>query len=139
MPNRIRLASQVMLAEYRQRLPADPGTVFDHLIDAELLTRWWPSEGETDPRPGGEYRLHWAGPDVTLRGVYEVVDRPRRLRYTWKWDHEAVTSTVSFELAPTPDGSDLVVQHTAQTADERDDHLAGWSHFLPRLAELLGS
>ena len=34
-------------------LPGVPGVVFDHLTRIELLTTWWPSSGETDPRPGG--------------------------------------------------------------------------------------
>lgn len=118
-------------------LPAEPTTVFDHLTDAELLTRWWPTSGETDPRPGGVYRLHWAGPGVTLRGAYRTVDRPRRLVQTWSWDHEDVTCEVEFTLEPTDAGTRLVVVHTADTAEQAEDHRAGWEHFLGRLGEVL--
>ena len=63
-------------------LPAAPEVVFDHVIRIERLTTWWPSSGETDPRPGGTYRLFWDGPDMTLRGVYDVVERPSALTFS---------------------------------------------------------
>jgi uncharacterized protein YndB with AHSA1/START domain len=127
------------VAEMRIVLPAEPATVFDHLSRAELLTAWWPTSAETDPRPGGTYRLHWDGPDVTLRGSYEVVERPVRLRYTWSWDHEDVTSVVTFVLAAIGPRTELTVRHAATSDRERDDYLAGWTHFLGRLDDLLAA
>lgn len=118
-------------------LPGVPGVVFDHFTRIELLTTWWPSSGETDPRPGGTYRLFWDGPDVTLRGVYDVVERPSALRLSWSWDHEAVTSDVEIGLAPSPSGTRVRIRQTAATAAECDGYREGWTFFLGRLAAVL--
>ena len=121
-------------AEIERELPGRPEVVFDHLTVADLLVTWWPTHAETDPRPGGSYRLHWDGPDVTLRGTYEIVDRPDHLRYTWSWDHDDDHSTVDIALSAAGVGTAIRIHQTASTAEERDGYLAGWSHFLDKLA-----
>ncbi len=120
-------------------LSGSPDDVFDHFTRIERLTTWWPSSGETDPRPGGTYRLHWDGPDVTLRGVYEIVDRPRRLRFTWTWDHDEAASVVDLTLTPTESGTRLCIDQTAAADDEADGYREGWAFFLDRLGGVLGT
>src|ERR1700687_2996472 len=60
-------------------------------------------------------------------GVYRVIDRPRRLVFTWAWDeddgsrgHETEV-TVTFDAAP--GGTRLrLLQQTFQNAEVRDKH-----------------
>ena len=120
-------------------LRIDPASALRYLTDAELLTEWWPDEAETDPRVGGTYRLHWSRPGVTLRGEYRTVDQQARLAFTWVWDHEDLPARlVVIDLTEASDGgTDLLIDHEAETAQEREDYEAGWSHFLGRLSLLV--
>ena len=85
------------------------------------------TSADTDPRPGGSYRLHWAGPDVTLRGTYLVVERPHRVAFTWSWDHDELESDVTITLAAVDTGTRLDLVQSATSDDECDDYVAGWT------------
>lgn len=120
-------------------LPGEPSAVFEWFTDPVLLVRWWPSEAETDPRPGGVYRLYWAGPDVTLRGGYRRVVDHERLDFTWSWDHDDLPPRevgISFERCGR--GTRVTVDHEAESDDEATDYVDGWTHFLEQLAAQLG-
>ncbi len=122
---------------------ADPEALFDWWTQPELLCRWWPQEAQTDARPGGPYHLAWPALGWHLRGGYTTFERGRTLAFTWKWDHDAgdaaKTVALTFEARPSG-GTLLTLTHGpyADTPEQQDlriaHHLAGWKHFLPRLA-----
>jgi uncharacterized protein YndB with AHSA1/START domain len=117
----------------------DQSTVFEWFTDPVLLVRWWPSAAETDPRPGGAYRMYWEGPDVTLRGEYRRVVDGERLDFTWSWDHDDLPPrdvTVAFERCGR--GTKITVDHEAGSDAEAADYVDGWTHFLGQLAAQLG-
>lgn len=120
------------------RLPALPDTVLAHLTEPELLTRWWPTGADTEPRPGGRYHLWWDGPDWHLRGEYLEIDLPRFV-WTWKWDHDDLpVRTVVMSLRAGGDGAtEISVDHEAESAEERASYVEGWEHFLGVLGEVL--
>jgi uncharacterized protein YndB with AHSA1/START domain len=122
--------------------------VFELWTEPELLVKWWGPDGydvpahALDVRPGGRWRTTLRGPDgarVTASGVYRVVDKPRRLVFTWAWDqddgapgHETEV-TVTFQ--PAPGGTRVaLVQQTFQDEEERDRHIHGWSSSFDCLA-----
>ena len=129
-------------------IAAPPQRVFDLWTDPELPVKWWGPEGTDVPahaidvRPGGRWRTTIRSPDGTLHtvsGVYRVIDRPRRLVFTWGWDDEAgvrgheTEVTVTFE--PAPGGTKLVlVQSVFTSKDWRDRHRRGWSSSFDCLA-----
>ena len=81
---------------------------FERLTTPEGITSWWSTSAEFDARMGGEYHLHFAGPDVDVRGEVVELDPPHRLAYTWSWDHEdSPVSTVSFALSEEVAGTRL--------------------------------
>src|SRR3954451_2210633 len=51
------------------------------------LTRWWPDEAEVDP-VARTLHLSWPPMEWHLRGRILEWDAPRRLAFTWRWDHE---------------------------------------------------
>lgn len=115
-------------------LPGEPADVFEWFVDPTMLAAWWPSEADTDPVVGGAYRMHWSGPDVTLRGQYLSVEPGVRLSFTWSWDHDDVPPRdVTIAFAVSARGTLVTVDHEAATADEGVDYADGWAHFLARL------
>ena len=123
-----------MHATCRAVINTDVGTVFNCFVDPTKLTEWWPSGAETDPRPGGDYHLWWDGPDWHLRGRYIEVERPHRLVWTWKWDHDDVPARiVTVDLTREEGSTVLEIDHEATSPDERDSYVDGWNHFLTKL------
>jgi uncharacterized protein YndB with AHSA1/START domain len=62
--------------------------LYDHFVDPQLLTAWWPDEALLDPRVAGELVLRWPDMDWTIRGVFTSLERGRHVGFTWNWDHE---------------------------------------------------
>jgi len=91
-----------------------------------------------DLRPGGAYRVEVL-PGSTASGEFVLIDRPRRLVYTWGWDDAGAvppgSTTVEFELVPHDDGTLLRLRHhDLPGAGATASHRRGWDHYLPRLA-----
>ena len=119
-----------------QEIAADPATVFEWFTETQLLTRWWPSEAELDVRPGGEFRMYWDGPGVTLRGKYRVVEPGERLDHTWSWDHDDLPPRlVSITFESSSVGTHVSVKHEYELEVEQGDYRDGWEFFLGRLAD----
>ena len=116
-------------------LSGDPDAVFEWFVDPVLLTRWWPSEAETDPVVGGRSRMHWVGPDVTLRGEYVEVEPGERLRFTWHWDHDTQLAPrgVDVVFAASARGTLVSVTHECGSEEEGVGYVDGWTHFLAQL------
>ena len=126
-----------MHAKCRAVVRADVDTVFNHFVDPTLLTQWWPSGAETDPQTGGTYHMWWDGPGWHLRGRYVQVERPHRLVWTWKWDHDDTPARVVEVDLTTEEGSTVIqIDHEAASQGERESYVDGWNHFLGRLEAL---
>ena len=121
-----------------RELRATPETAYEYFVDPELLVQWWPSEAQTDPQEGAEYRMFWEGPGVTLRGEYRKVVPGKQLAFTWKWDHEELQPRlVDVIFTPSPRGCVVSITHDADADDEASDYANGWIHFLGRLQKTL--
>ena len=119
---------------------ASPDEVYEYFVDPELLVRWWPSEAETDPQVGGEYRLFWESAGVTLRGQYRKTVPGKQLAFTWKWDHEDLPPRlVDVIFKASPRGCVVSVTHDAGSDGEASDYTNGWIHFLSRLQKAASS
>lgn len=133
-----RLVVQVDLASM------SPDEALDHWLRPAMLTRWWGTQAETDPRPGGAYHIAWPARGWHLRGRYTILEPGRRVAFTWQWDHEPERPLRHVEVVADarPDGGTvLTVTHAvygegAAERAERESHRDGWLHFLGRLAAL---
>jgi len=127
-----------------------PEELFALWTEPAQLVKWWAPEGCTcvvhdfDARPDGHWRISMRGPDGTQEaasGIFRVVERPRRLVFTWAWDrddgargHESEV-TVTFEAAP--GGTRLtLVQQTFESSEARNTHGRGWPAAFDRLARV---
>jgi uncharacterized protein YndB with AHSA1/START domain len=127
---------------------ADPQTLFDAWLQ-ESLGDWLGHEGgtclscEIDPRVGGKWRIHARRPDgseFTLHGLYQGIDRPSRLAFTWygcSGGTDVSTVTVTFKSKGA--GTEMTLSHEGFINEEqRDQHITGWNTILERLARYLG-
>ena len=127
-------------------IAAPPERVFDAWATPQGLSRWFaPTDEYTSEvsrlelRVGGRWRLtmrHKGGNSSTVGGVYQEIDRPNRLVFTFQWENDTppgeMLVTVEFHAAGT--GTRLVLIHERCTsADSRIAHEKGWTGCLARL------
>ena len=119
--------------------PVAPEKVWRAWTDPEALKRWWgPEPGTTvslvelDVRVGGRFRIVFGptGAEHEAAGVYQVVDRPRKLAFTWCWPNSTPdrVSLVTIQFMPAAGGTELLFRHDGffdQAA--ADGHKRGWS------------
>lgn len=100
---------------------------------------------EIDLRIGGSYRLAMRSllKDVThvVQGRFLVIDPPRRLVYTWSWQHvePAQECRVTVNFHPAGDGHcEIVILHELlPTESDRLRHAEGWTGVLGMLEKVL--
>jgi uncharacterized protein YndB with AHSA1/START domain len=132
----------------RRLIRASPERVFDVWTQAKHLKQWWGPksveciDAEVDLRVGGEYRIANKLPDgnvLWIRGSFEVIERPRKLVYTWQVGPESAGKervTVSFESRGL-DTEVIVLHENIPTEAMRDMHQQGWLGCLEGLVEYL--
>lgn len=125
-------------------LHAPPHRVWRALTDPTALAVWfWPhatyaTVAETDPRPGGRYRIEAPKAGIAATGEYVEIEPPHRLVMTWRWADEPTETLVTIELEEADEGTALTLLHERFDTDRsRDNHLQGWSDCLDRMPEWL--
>ena len=130
-----------------RRYDAPRERVFDALVNPKSLVKWFAPNDEMtveatfDPVPGGRYRvemIHALGNRYVVAGVYEVVDSPSRIVFTWEWQDEAMKglgeTRVSISLSEIDGGTELALVHDGFPNEESaQGHNEGWSGCLWRL------
>ena len=130
---------------------ASPEVVFDVVSNPDHVKQWWPDDARYEPTPGSTGEISFGDPNAGGKVVaFTVVDaRPPRL-FSFRWTHaagevaaEGNSLLVTFELTPSGGGTLLRMTETgfremgwevAVLEEQYRDHVAGWDHFLPRLA-----
>ena len=98
---------------------------------------------EVDLRAGGKYRIHMRAPDGVehrLYGVYQEVDPPRKLVYTWSWEEnpDMGETLVTVEFLDRDGATEVVLTHELFPTDEvRGRHEEGWTACFDKLAQVL--
>jgi uncharacterized protein YndB with AHSA1/START domain len=133
----------------RRSFPAPPERVFRAWTTPAEMKQWKaPGDmttpvAEVDLRPGGKYGIHMRAPDGAehhLVGVYRVVEPPRKLVYTWRWENEpdAPETLVTVEFLARGNATDLVLTHELFPTDEaRAKHEHGWTGCFVKLARVV--
>jgi len=104
--------------------------------DPRHLLQWWGPRGvecvgaDADLRPGGAYRIDNRMPEgaiVTITGVFEAVEPPHRLVFSWRIDPTHAPERVTVRFEPRGELTEVIVEHE-RIADEsaRRGHEAGW-------------
>lgn len=140
------MSRDALLVQQEILVEASPERVYRALTTPEELVRWWgvpgayrTTDAHLDLEVGGRYRLRGTSDALgafEVTGEYRVLEPPHRLVFTWipDWDEDASDSVVSFELEPAPEGTRVVMRHTAfATVRSRDEHAGGWPAVLASL------
>ena len=116
------------------------------------LAQWWAPPGselrsvEVDLRVGGRYRIGLFREGAGLffvAGVYEMIQRPHRLAFTWRWERPEMDigeSRVTLQFQEKGDLTELTLVH-ARFPDEaaRSAHREGWRGILSNLDSWLNA
>ncbi len=115
--------------------------VFSALANPEERLKWWGGNNgqykmtrfDSDLRPGGKWMMSFDayGKQVTIRGEYREIDRPRLLVFTWlpDWYENATESLVRWELEEQNGVTTVRLTHSGLTEIGRENH-RGWPQIL---------
>jgi len=116
--------------------------VFKALTQADELIRWFPSRAESDPQPGGNFKLFWdfteASQNGSQEGKYVEFVPGEKVSYTWMVTEGSVPTLVTILLKETNGETTLDLDHSTahEGADEKklhDGHANQWGFFLMNL------
>lgn len=140
--------SETLVIERTYDAPAT--AVFDAFTHEDVMRRWWharsdwtTSEASVDLRVGGTVRVTMRDTDGDSHGGgghYTVVDRPRRLAFTWTWDRDSEDRETLIEIAFAEAGGRTAVTFThsnLKDVESARDHEAGWNQCFDNLVRTL--
>jgi uncharacterized protein YndB with AHSA1/START domain len=131
----------------KRTIPATVDELFDAWLDPESLAQWMRpgtdalSTATVDARVGGTFEVVMHYPDGPKRhhGEYRVIDRNRKLVFTWISDatHHAET-LVTVDFHPALSSTEIVLTHERMPDHEAGlSHVRGWTAALQLLETLL--
>ena len=138
-----------VLVRVTRRFTASAERVFDAFLDPEKAGRFLfatPTgqmvRAETDPRVGGAYLFteRRDGEDAEHFGEYLVIERPRRLVFSFATDRAEAPDRVSIDIVPLETGCELTLTHEMKPewAEWAGRATQGWTGILEGLASVLG-
>jgi uncharacterized protein YndB with AHSA1/START domain len=128
----------------RRTIAASAEDLFDAFLDPEALATWMrpgtirSTIARVEPRVGGRYEITMQGESGPLphTGVYRVIDRPKRLVFTW---HSIATeqqeTLVTVDFLESGAKTEVVVTHEKLSESARGPHSRGWTSGLEHLDE----
>ena len=136
----------------RRSFAASPERVFRAWTRPEEMKQWKaPGDmttpiAEVDLRPGGSYRIHMQAPDGALHrlvGVYRLVEPPKKLVYTWRWEddpNQPPETLVTVEFLDRGTSTELVLTHELFPNEAAKSlHETGWTGCFEKLARLVAA
>jgi uncharacterized protein YndB with AHSA1/START domain len=132
-------------------IDAPPEAVFDAWMQHDQFQAWIGPEGVScevpvhEPRVGGRYVIDMrmtSGQVVPVGGVFQVIERPHRVVFTWGWDGDPARQsliTLTFRDLGAGRTELTLLQEGLGTRANRDDHERGWTSVLGKLARFLSA
>jgi uncharacterized protein YndB with AHSA1/START domain len=130
----------------RRRMPATREVVFEAWTDPHGLREWMcpgdtvSAEAKLDLRVGGSYRIVMKSKtrDYVHTGVYQVVEPPSKLVFTWTREEEEAPTLVTVEFIAHGNESELVLTHERfHDADVTKRYQGGWGTIAEKFAAYL--
>ena len=126
----------------RRTIAAPAEDIFDAWLDPEALATWMrpgtirSTVAKVEPRVGGRYEINMQGEAGAIphSGTYRVIDRPKRLVFTWQSPHTGAGETlVTVDFLRAGRHTEVVVTHERLPETARDAHQRGWTSGLEHL------
>jgi uncharacterized protein YndB with AHSA1/START domain len=125
----------------RRTIAASAFDLFDAWLDPQSLAEWMRpgtiqrSEARVDPRVGGSYEviMHGEKGPIPHRGVYKLIDRPRRLVFTWTSPFAGADTLVTVDFRKMDGRTEVIVTHEQLPESEVVSHTRGWTSGLEHL------
>lgn len=131
----------------RRSIPASAEELFDAWLDpASVMEFMRPGDSARcsatiDARVGGSFdiTMHGATKDHAHHGTYRVIERPRRLVFTWFSEHTGhQESLVTVEFKAGKGSTEIVITHAQLPEATAAAHVGGWTDILELLAKRAG-
>ena len=128
----------------RRTIAAPADLLFDAWLDPVALAEWMrpgtirSTEAKVDARVGGTYQITMQGESGVIphSGTYRVIDRPKRLVFTWNSPHTGTRETlVTVDFIATGRSTEVVVTHELLPESARPSHSRGWTSGLEHLSD----
>jgi uncharacterized protein YndB with AHSA1/START domain len=128
----------------RRTIAASAEKLFDAWLDPISLAQWMrpgtihSTVAQVDARVGGNYEIvmHGDSAPIVHTGVYRVIDRPRRLVFTWQSVHTGPDETlVTVDFVRLDKRTEIIITHEQLPESARPSHSKGWTGALDRLEE----
>jgi len=127
----------------RRTIAASAEDLFDAWLDPKALAIWMRPGGikkttaKVDARVGGRYEIVMQGDEsYPHAGEYRVIDRPRRLVFTWISNGtEQRESLVTVDFSSAGKHTEVIVTHEQLPQSQRVSHTNGWTSALEHLDE----
>ena len=130
----------------RRTIAATVDELFDAWLEPESLAQWMrpgairPSSVKVDARVGGAFEvvMHYAEGPLRHHGEYRVIERNKKLAFTWYSDATHHTETlVTVEFRPASNSTEIVLTHERMPDhDAALKHTQGWTLALDLLEGL---
>lgn len=133
------------------RYQASAERVFDAWLDPEVAQQFMFAtetgeivRAEIEPRVGGKFVMtdRRNGEDVEHTGEYLVIDRPRKLVFTFGVPaFSSEFNTITLDIEPLESGCQLTLTHVMSKEFEeyKDRSIQGWTKMLASLDRVLGA
>lgn len=127
-------------------------TTKEDILKWQSPTTMTTPHAELDLRVGGKYSITMkydeTGEEVTVRGVFKVIEKPTKLVYAWKWDTSDEETEVTFifkEMGPHETMLTLIhsgfalhpTEHDQKNNWTHESHKAGWTTGFDKLDKLV--
>ena len=136
--------SKSNVIEHSISINASSEQVFNALVDADRLTRWFLSKAESDARVGGKFKYGWefnnADQNGSQEGAYSEVVANKKVSYPWLAGE--IPTTVTFTISDSGDQTTVHLEHTGFGDGENSDQLTEmhdgpWSFYMVNLKSYL--
>jgi len=126
----------------RRTIASPAADLFDAWLDPQALAIWMrpgsiqKTSATLDARVGGRYEIIMESDTERYphQGEYRVIDRPRRLVFTWiSRGTEQRESLVTVDFIARGESTEVVVTHEQLSEAALPSHTHGWSSALERL------
>ena len=131
----------------RRTIKASAKRIYDAWLDPKMFAALMSLDGavtvtdaKTDPRVGGRFALmiHNGETEVPHAGTYLQLQPHTRIRFTWESPYVDAGSSVTIDLTPQGDMTEIALTHVKfRNEGSRDGHASVWGKILGQLETLL--